>query len=171
MSRKLILRLAFYFLLLVVLQIPLLHNWVLYDVAFPFPYIGFILLMPHTLPKGWAITIAFFLGLLVDVFSNTPGIHASASVLIAYYRVSWLQVVSDTSNEEMDLTFLFFGFSKFTLFMLPLIFIHHTVIFVLENEGFNWAGALFSKVLWSTLFSYFLICLVTLLIVSNKRRK
>jgi len=171
MSRKLIVRLAFYFLLLVVLQIPLLHNWVLYDVAFPFPYIGFILLMPHTLPKGWAITLAFFLGLLIDVFSNTPGIHASASVLVAYYRVSWLQVVSDSSNEEMDLTFLFLGTSKFTLFMLPLIFIHHAVIFVLENEGFKWAGMLLSKVLWSTFFSYFLICLVTLSVVSNKRRK
>ena len=171
MNRKMIFRLTLYFLLFMVIQIPLLHAWVLYNVAFPFPYIGFILLLPHTFQRGWSIVLAFFLGLVIDVFSNTPGIHASASVLVAFIRIPWLGVTTDSSNEELDLTISFLGLAKFTMFVLPLILIHHFMLFTLENEGFKWAGILFSKIIWSTLFSYFLIWLVTRLVVPSNRRK
>jgi len=171
MSRKIIMRYVLYFLLLVVLQIPLLHNWVLSDVAFPFPYIGFILLLPHTFQKGWSLTMAFFLGLLVDVFSNTPGIHASASVLIAFIRIPWLGMTTDSSNEDFELTLSYLKPGRFTVFVLPLIFIHHMMIFTLENEGFKWVGALLLKVLASTLFSCFLIWLVAFIATPSNRRR
>jgi len=170
MSRKLIVRLVLYFLLLVVIQIPLLHNWVLYDRAFPFPYIGFVLLLPHTFSRGWSMTLAFFLGLVIDVFSNTPGIHASASVLVAFFRIPWLGITTDSTNEELDLTISHLGLAKFTMFTLPLIFIHHLMLFILENEGFKWAGLLFGKVIWSTMFSFFLIWMVALIAAPNRRK-
>ncbi|MCP4460226.1 MAG: hypothetical protein GY816_19715 [Cytophagales bacterium] len=171
MNRKLIIRLVLYFLLLVVIQIPLLHNWVLYDVAFPFPYIGFVLLLPHTLQRSWSLVIAFFLGLLIDVFSNTPGLHASVSVFVAFVRVPWLEITTDSSIDELDLTIPHLGLTKHTAFILPLIFIHHFLLFTLENEGLKWFGMLLSKVIGSTLFSYFLIWLVTLIVIPSGRRK
>lgn len=170
MSNKLITRLVLYFLLLVVIQIPLLHNWVLYDLAFPFPYIGFVLLFPHTFSRGWLMTLAFFLGLVIDIFSNTPGIHASASVLVAFFRMPWLGVTTDSTNEELDLTFSYLKLTKFITFTFPLIFIHHLMLFTLENEGFNWAGLLFGKVIGSTVFSFFLIWMVALIVSPNRRK-
>ncbi len=171
MSRKMIIRGVLYFLILVVIQIPLLHNWVLFDLAFPFHYIGFILLLPPSFKVGRLLVLAFIVGLVIDIFSNTPGVHASASVVVAYLRMSWLGFAIDSSDEEMDLTITYLGTRKFTLFVFPLVFIHHFILFTLENEGFRWAGLLFSKILWSSLFSYFLIWLTVLLTSSTKRRR
>ena len=171
MNRKISIRLVLYFILLVLIQIPLLHNWVLYDLAFPFPYIGFILLLPCTTHRSGSMMIAFAIGLVIDVFSNTPGIHASAAVLLAYFRAPWLGVATDASNEELDLTISSMGLVKFTQFIFPLILVHHFMLFVLENEGFKWIGTLLAKIFWSALFSYGLIYLVALITDPPNRRK
>lgn len=170
MSRKIILKFIL-FSLLVVVQIPLLHNWVLYEVAFPFPYIGVILLLPPTLQRGWLMLLAFFLGLTIDAFFNTPGIHSSASVLIAFIRMSWLGTTTNNSSKELELPLSYLGFIRFTMFIFPLVLIHHFIIFTLENEGFKWMGSLVSRVIWSALFSYFLIWLMALIVLSSTRRK
>ena len=171
MNSKVIVRLVLYFILLVLMQIPILHNWVLFDLAFPFPYIGFILLLPLTTHRSWSMLIAFSIGLIVDIFSNTPGVHASAGVLVAYLRTPWLGVATDVSNEELDLTVSSLGLVKFSLYLFPLILVHHFMLFTLENEGFKWIGTLFAKIFWSAVFSYGLICLVALVTSPSNRRK
>jgi len=163
-------RILLYLLVFVVFQIPMLHRWVLFDVAFPFQYIGLILLLPHTLPKYTILWIAFGTGLLIDIFSNTPGIHAASSLMIAFIRLNWLLLIDDSNPDEMDLNLTDLGFLKFSFYTLPLIFIHHFLIFLLENEGFRWPILLLNKIFWSSLFSFFIILLASLYVAPKKRR-
>jgi hypothetical protein len=57
-----------------------------------FPYVQillypiFIMLLPFRMPRPLVILTAFAMGMLVDIFYNSPGIHASASVFTAFIR-------------------------------------------------------------------------------------
>lgn len=165
-----LIRILIYVLVFVIIQIPMLHGWVLFDQAFPFQYIGLILLLPHRLTKSAVLWIAFALGLIIDLFSNTPGLHASASVFIAFIRLSWLGVVDDTSEEELDLTTAVLGVRRFTFYIFPLIFLHHALVFILENEGLRWFWMLLGKIFWSSLYSFVIILIVALYVAPRGRR-
>jgi len=52
----------------------------------PYIYILFILLLPANTNRSLLLIIAFFTGLTVDFFAHTLGLHAAASVFIAYLR-------------------------------------------------------------------------------------
>ena len=81
------------------LQVFVVRNLVFFDVSFCFLYISVILFLPNTLPVSGVIIIAFFIGLSVDVFSNTAGLHASACVLIAFLRSYILKILFPTIKE------------------------------------------------------------------------
>ena len=163
-------RYSILFGLLIVLQIPLLHNWVFFDVGFPFLYIGFLLFLPQQMSRGWLLLVGFFIGLLMDVFSNTPGMHASATVLVSFVRSRWYNVVFETADRELEMTLTSLGWSKLITAFLPLILLHHLTLFSLENEGFEGVGHLLAKVFWSSIVSFFLIALIALGTAPKKKR-
>ncbi|MCB0652957.1 MAG: hypothetical protein KDC85_16885 [Saprospiraceae bacterium] len=54
----------------------------------------FIILMPFGTSRPLQLFLAFALGLFVDIFYESPGIHASAAVFTAYIRpliLNWLE--------------------------------------------------------------------------------
>lgn len=153
-----------------IIQILLLYKAILFDRAFGFFYIGFILFLPYGLYRSLAMIIAFFTGLTVDIFSNTPGIHASACVFIAFVKDFWYDVAVDSSDDDVFLNWNELKLWGSFTYMLPLIFIHHFMIFSLENGGFNSFGFLFSKILLSSLYSFTVIFALIFLMAPKARR-
>lgn len=156
--------------LLLVIQLPLVHRITLYDKAFGFFYVGFLLLLPRTLSRSYLLIIGFLTGLLVDVFTDTPGIHASASVFIMFIRGFWLNIINDDFQEVINLNVDSLKKSGFIYFILPLIFVHHFIIFFVENGGFHLFGLVLSKVFFSTIFSAVIILVINFVITPNRRR-
>jgi len=76
----------FRFVALVLLQVLVLNNINLGGYIHPSVYILFILLLPVRMNKNLVLFIAFFTGLSIDYFGNTLGLHAGASVLLAFAR-------------------------------------------------------------------------------------
>ena len=62
-------------------NIPPLHRFII-----PVIYYLFILWLPFSVPRFWLLILGFITGLSLDYFTNTPGLHAAACVLIAYIR-------------------------------------------------------------------------------------
>ena len=158
-------------ILLFLVQLPLVHRITLFDRAFAFFYVGFLLLLPRTLSRSYLMIIGFLSGLLVDAFTNTPGIHASASVAVMFMRNFWLSVVSDDSQELTNLNMTSLKRSGFIYFTFPLVFLHHFLIFVIENGGFHLFGQLFSKIFFSSIFSTVIIFIISLIVSPVRRRE
>lgn len=156
--------------LLLLVQLPLVHRIILFENAFSFFYVGFILLLPRTLSRSYLMIIGFIAGLLVDIFSNTPGIHASASVFIMFTRNFWLSVVNDDAQDIINLNVVSLRKTGFIYFIFPLVFLHHFILFVVENGGFHLFSIVISKVFFSSIFSTFVIFTINFLITSNRRR-
>ena len=73
----------FSFIVLIVLQVLVLNNVQFLGFLNPYIYILFILSLPVKFPRWITLILGFVLGLIIDVFSNTIGTHAFATVLIA----------------------------------------------------------------------------------------
>ena len=73
------------FLVLVVLQL-VCNKIVLFNIAMPVVFIYLILRLPVNLHGGWVLTVAFFTGLVIDIFNNTPGMNSLACTLMAAVR-------------------------------------------------------------------------------------
>ncbi|MEP1033980.1 hypothetical protein [Ekhidna sp.] len=157
-------------ILLLLVQLPLVHRITLFDRAFGFFYVGFLILLPRTLSRSYLMVIGFFTGLLVDVFTNTPGIHASASVFLLFIRGFWLNVVNDDTQEITNLNVASLKKSGFLYFVFPLVFVHHLSIFVIENGGFHLFSIVLSKVFFSSIFSTIIIFAINFIITPNRRR-
>lgn len=171
MSRISIREQVFNLVLLLLVQLPLIHRVTLFDKAFGFFYVGFILLLPRTISRSYLMIIGFFSGLLVDVFSNTPGIHASASVFIMFARNFWLGVVSDDAQDLTNLNVTSLKKSGFVYFVYPLVFVHHLILFFVENGGFHLFVSVLNRVFFSSIFSTLIIFVVNFFLASNRKRQ
>ena len=81
-----------WFIGLVLLQVLILNNVHIAGYATPFLYIYLILKFESDVPRNALMLWAFFLGLAVDVFSDTPGMNAAATVLLAFLRPTFLRL-------------------------------------------------------------------------------
>ncbi len=62
----------------------------------------FILLLPLKTPRMLLIFLGFLIGIAVDSFYLTPGLHASASVFIAYARSFVLRITEPRAGYNVN---------------------------------------------------------------------
>lgn len=148
------------FIVLVLVQVLFLNQVQYSGFVNPYLYVLFIMLLPLKSPKYVVLMGAFLLGLSVDVFSNTLGIHTFASVFISYLRPIIIRIITNREEDMSDYPGLkqnrFLWFLSYTALM---VIIHHTVLFYVEVFSFaNFFGTLYRAFL-SSLFSIFVIVL------------
>jgi hypothetical protein len=139
----------------------------------PYIYILFILLLPATINKSLLLIMAFVTGLTIDYFGNTLGLHAAATVLLAFARPGilnfFLPNMEFSSEEEPNITKLKpGGFLKYTL---VLVFIHHSALFFLEVFSFDGFLTTIYRIILSTLVTTLMIMIITLIFTSRKKKK
>ena len=89
-----------WFVALVLLQTLVLNQMHVGGYATPFFYIYLILKMNTRIGRNALILLGFFLGLTVDVFSNTVGMNAAAATCLAFWRTPLLQLVTLRDVDE-----------------------------------------------------------------------
>jgi hypothetical protein len=158
------------FILLVIIQLPLLYKFILFNTAIGFFYLGFLIFFPFRLSPIVQLTTGFLIGLMIDVFSNTPGMHASAAVFVMFVKDYWLVFVSEDPEEEINISIPTLGPVSSVLYALPLILVHHLIIFMVEYGRWEGVLSVLNRVFWSSLLSFATIYTVNLLIAPKKRR-
>lgn len=147
------------FILLVLLQILLVNNIQISGMINPYIYVLFILLLPFETPGWLLLTAGFILGLTIDLFMNTPGMHAVSTVLMAFLRPSVLAAISPRDGYDPGTKpgLFYYGFKWFLKYTVILVFIHHLMLFYLEVFRFSEFFSTFIKVIFSALTSIILI--------------
>jgi rod shape-determining protein MreD len=127
------------FFVLIVVQVFFLTNLSTYNITVPFLYILFILKLPIGTPRFLLFSLAFLLGLSVDIFYNSLGLNAGACVAMATARILLLSFFNQEKTEDANITpsIKSFGFQKFMLYSIPLVLIHNLYLYNLEY--FKWS--------------------------------
>jgi predicted neutral ceramidase superfamily lipid hydrolase len=122
--------------------------------------------------QGWLLlALSFVMGFSIDIFSNTQGMHAAASVLMAYCRPWIIRLVASPREAEAGIQPCIrdMGFSWFLSYSLILILLHHTLLFYMEAFTFRQFWITLVRVLMSTLFTTGLVILSQYLFFMKKR--
>jgi len=124
----------FRFVVLILFQVLVLDNVMINGYMIPYIYILFILLMPFETPRWIQLLSGFALGLVMDLFSGTPGMHTAASVLVAFARPYLLDLLASRDGYEPE-TFPrvhYYGLLWFLKYAALIVVIHHLALFYLE---------------------------------------
>ncbi|MDB5122875.1 MAG: rod shape-determining protein MreD [Mucilaginibacter sp.] len=161
------------FVVLVFLQVFLLKNITLYNLSTPYLYILFILLLPFETPNVLLFILAFILGITIDAFYDTPGLHAAACVLVAFVRILFISITvqKDGFDNEPEPTLSIMGLRWFFTYALVLTLFHHFFLFNLEAFNISELQYMIGRVIMSALFTVFLMLMSGLLFFRRKERK
>ena len=161
----------FRFIILISLQVLLARNLVLFNTAFCYVYIAFLLLLPIQMPKVTLLVLAFLTGFTVDIFYDTLGINAAACVLLTYLRPYVLLLLTPRDDyEKSDTVNLHvMGWQWFSVYSLFLIFVHHLALFFLELGSFQALGFTLVKIIGSTVYTFLVLVILQLLFFSSRR--
>lgn len=170
MIRGGILQIVLFFVYLI-LQVVLLKNLVLFNTSFCFLYVAFILLLPVEMGNLLLMLIAFLLGISVDIFYNSLGLHTMALVLLAYLRNHWLATITPQGGYDIGTppTLAANGLQWFLVYTLPLVFVHHLVLFFVEASGFTLFWYTMLKAVSSLLFTMAVMLLLQYLSLDRRR--
>ncbi|WP_439130320.1 hypothetical protein [Polaribacter sp.] len=138
------------FFSLLLLQVFVLNNILFLGFINPYLYIVFVFLYPLKENRIPFLFYCFLLGISVDFFSDSGGIHAFSIITIAYLRLFFVKLYF----RKVAADFQFFrlkseSFGKIFNFTATLTVIHHFIYFSFANFSFN----NFSNVLLNTLYS------------------
>jgi rod shape-determining protein MreD len=149
----------FYFIVLILAQLLLFNNIELSGFINPYVYILFIILLPFTIPKVLLLLSAFLTGLVMDLFMGTPGVHSSATVLMAFSRPFVMSLFSPREGYQTGTypRLTQFGLEWFVKYTVMLVLIHHFALFYLEIFTFHHFFSTFFRVILSSLLTSLII--------------
>ena len=155
------------FFLFILLQGMVFKNIILFDYAFCFIYIYFLLGLPIDLRPITAVLLGFATGISIDFFYDTGGIHAAASVLIMFLRSSWLNSITPQGGYDVGISpsIRISGFLWYAGYALPVIFVHQLTLFFIEAYGFDLFWFTLYKAFLSTIFTFVMCTVIQVLFV------
>jgi rod shape-determining protein MreD len=157
---------------LVLFQVLILNHVELGGYLNPFLYILFILMLPFETPEWAVLLLGFFIGLTVDMFTDTLGMHTCATVFMAFMRKYVLRLIAPRDGYESAFkpTFRQMGFSWFLAYTVILVFIHHLLLFYIEVFRLSDFFYTFVKVIASAVFTLLLVFITQFLFHTPRER-
>lgn len=160
------------FIALVVAQVLIVNHIRLGGYVHPYIYLIFVMLLPINMP-GWQLLFSGFgIGLAIDLFMGTLGMHAGATTLMAFCRPTIINIISGSQKfdniKEPNVNQL--GFAWFLRYALCMVTVHNFTLFMLEGFSFHLVGQALLRILLSVPVSIFLI-LTVIYLFSPTRKK
>ena len=153
------------FVLLVLLQVFVFNKIYLGGYLNPYVFLMFIVLLPFETPWWLLLLSSFGIGLTIDIFTGSLGMHAAAATLLAFARPTLINIL--LPKRDRNITVFpgigFMGLPTFTLYTFILILIHHFLFFSMEAMSWFESGTVIIRVLLSALLSTFMIVLLELI--------
>jgi len=161
------------FITLVLVQVLIIKNIELGRFINPFIYILFLIILPFETPKWAILFIAFTLGITIDTFYDTAGLHAAACVVVGYIRPGILKLFSPRDGYESGTqpTIQYLGVPWFLSYSAILIVAHHLILFYLEIFRFSEFFSTFFRVVISSLATLILIVVIQYLFNRKKEQE
>lgn len=159
----------FRFILLLAVQIVIFNNMTFLGFILPLPYILFIILYPVNGNKSGLLLSSFFLGLMMDLFCNSGGIHTSACLILAFLRPYVFKFSFGVSYEYQTIKINDVLTPERFSFILISVLIHHLTLFILEAFQISFFWDILVRILLSSVFTILCCILIIYLIKPVKR--
>ena len=157
------------FLTLVLIQVLVCNHINFLGYINPYIYILFIMLFPVKNNRVIIILLSFLLGITIDLFQDSGGIHAAACVFIAYVRPVILKFSFGMMYDHQTIKFDSVEFGAKLTYITILTALHHLILFSLEIFSASKIILVLQKTLFSSIFTI-LLCVVITIIFGKKTK-
>ena len=160
---------ALLFIGLVMLQIIVMNNINFLGYINPFIYIFFLFLYPIKKNDWGILVLAFFLGLIIDMFADSGGINAAATLFIAFIRLPVLEsVLGKRELDHSSMNIFKLPFPKLFTYVVILTVTHHLIVFGLEYFKWSKFGTILVNTVLTSIFTI-ILSLISFTFVIRKR--
>lgn len=152
-------RYASLLIILLLIQILICNHIILFGVAMPIIFIYFIMRLPMGLNVKWVLLLSFISGLVIDIFSDTPGVNALSCTIIAILRrpIFKLYTGGDEIFSNVIPSISSLGGVMYAKYVISLTFIYCLLGFSLDYFTLAHLSRMLGKILCSTVLSSALI--------------
>ncbi len=156
-----------FIIVLLLVQTLVLNHINLFGCATPLLYVYFALTVRRGEPRWATLLWCFVTGLLVDVFSNTPGVGSASMTLVGLLQPYLLELfVPRDSADDLRPSPFTLGSGKYANYVIILVSVFCIAFFSLETFNFyNWAQWL------SSIVGSIVLTVVLILVIENYRRR
>ncbi len=157
------------FFLLLAAQLLIFNNIHLFGFLNPLIYVLFIILYPVNDDKTILLISSFIMGLTIDYFCNSGGVHAFASIILAYNRPTLFKFCFGLSYEYQTVRINDVLTPERFFFILISILLHHTILFIMEIFSIFLIWEILYTIILTTIFTLIVNVITIYLIKPNKR--
>lgn len=146
------------YILVMLLQVLLFDQLQLWGACHPYIYLLCLLMMPITLPPIADMLIGGIIGLIMDMFCNSLGVHTASCILIMFLRPYLLGVIlndKDRLNEQVSLRSI--GMEAFIKYVVIMVVVHHLTVFSLAAWSWYHIGFVLLETVVSSVITIFVI--------------
>lgn len=164
---------AILFVVLIGVQVLIFNHIVLFNTAVPIVFIYFLIRLPESVNLNLQLTLAFLMGLTVDIFSDTPGVNAIGCTVTAMCRRPLLHayVQKDVDTTGMVLTLRNLGPVVYMKYLLTVTAIYCLIVYSVEYFSFVSIWVILLKIAASALLSFLLLLSVDSIMVSRGEKR
>lgn len=149
------------FVLLVLAQVLIFNHLNFLGFINPMVYIIFLYWYPIRENRALFMLTAFFLGFVIDMFSDSMALHAVSTLTIAYARPVIMRFCFGVNYEFQTFSFKNTTRLQRVTFMAFLVVAHHFVFFSLEILSLSHILLLLKKLLMTSFLTLFLCLLLS----------
>ena len=155
------------FAILLLAQVLVLNHIHLFDCATPLLYVYVVLQFRRNYPRWGILLVSFLLGLLVDIFSNTPGVAAASMTFLGFLQpYVFAMFLNRDSDEDLQPSMENFGFASFFYYAAILVVVYCAIFFTIETFSF------FNGLLWlECVGGSAMLTVLLILAIENSRRR
>lgn len=161
------------FLGIFALQVLIISHLELSYYINPYIHLLFLLTLPVSIPLAYLLLLGFVSGLTLDMFLNTTGLHAAASVLLAFIRPVIINIITPKGSLDLIQTPNIFtpSITWFINYLVVSSIIYLSFYFTLEVFSLKDFGQTLLKILFSTIASVLLMLMIAYLFSPNKKKR
>ncbi len=146
------------YILVMLLQVLLFDQLQFLGVCHPYIYILCLLMLPITLPHNADMLIGAVVGVVMDIFCNSLGVHMASCILVMFIRPYLLGIIvndKDRLNEQISLRML--GMEAMVKYVVIMVLIHHLTVFSLAAWSWDYIGFVMAETIVSSLITSLII--------------
>ena len=168
MDRQLV-AISIRFIILVLLQVLILNNIQFSSILNPFLYVYFLITLPVDFRPSLALVLGFLLGLTIDLFCQTLGMHAIATTFAAFCRPYILQFMSPRDGYEFsrETSVKQLGWLWFTTYAGLMVLAHHLTLFLVEMFRMSGIINTIGKTIGSSVLTLILVLVIQFVFVKR----
>ncbi len=156
--------LAIQLLLLKNVQVPIFDRFSVVILIYPI----ILLLLPLGFSRYLMLLLAFVIGLMVDMFYDSPGVHSAAFVFTAFARSYVLKIIEPRGGYRIGNTP---SARNYTLswsmgYLAIMLFMHLLIYFGLDAFSIIYLGKILVNSIISFVFSY--VCILLIQFLTNQ---